>query len=81
MSTFVGLTGFFRAPKALITKLATSPGFKTEPSVALVKGGAILGFDEQVHIDLDRAHTVLTPDEARRFAAHLETIASTIELS
>jgi hypothetical protein len=40
-----------------------------EPSVALVTGGAVLGFDDQVHIDLDRAHTVLSPDEARRFAA------------
>ena len=26
-----------------------------EPSVALVTGGAVLGFDDQVHIDLDRA--------------------------
>lgn len=76
----MGLTGFFQTPKALVKKLATSTVLKTEPNVALVKGGAILGFDEQVHIDLDRAHTVLSPDEARRFAAHLETIASTIEL-
>jgi hypothetical protein len=49
-----------------------------EPSVALVTGGAVLGFDDQVHIDLDRAHTVLSPDEARRFAAELKRIADAI---
>ena len=41
-----------------------------EPSVALVTGG----FDDQVHIDLDRVHTVHSPDEARRFAAELNAI-------
>jgi hypothetical protein len=50
-----------------------------EPSVALVTGGAVLGFDDQVHIDLDRAHTVLSPDEARRFAAELKRIADAID--
>ena len=35
-----------------------------EPSVALVVGGALLGIDDQVHIDLDRSHTVLSPDDA-----------------
>ena len=50
-----------------------------EPSVALVTGGAVLGFDDQVHIDLDRAHTVLSPDEARRFAADLKRIADAID--
>lgn len=52
---------------------------KSEPSVALVTGGAILGFDNQIHLDLDRAHTLLSPDEARRFAIRLETIAATID--
>jgi hypothetical protein len=36
-------------------------------------------FDDQVHIDLDRAHTVLSPDEARRFAAELKRIADVID--
>jgi hypothetical protein len=31
-----------------------------------------------VHIDLDRAHTVLSPDEARGFAAELKRIADAI---
>jgi hypothetical protein len=50
-----------------------------EHSVALVTGGAVLGFDDQVHIDLDRPHTVLSPDEARQFAAELKRIADVID--
>ena len=48
-------------------------------SVTLVAGGALLGFDDQVHIDLDRSHTVLSPDEARQFSAELKRIADEIE--
>ncbi len=48
-------------------------------SVTLVAGGAVLGFDDQVHIDLDRSHTVLSPDEARQFSAELKRIADEIE--
>ena len=51
----------------------------TKESVALVAGGAILGFDDRIHIDLDRSHTVLTPDEARQFSAELKKIADEIE--
>ncbi len=47
--------------------------------VALVAGGAILGFDGHVHIDLDRSHTVLSPDEARRVAIELKKIADAID--
>ena len=50
-----------------------------EYSVALVAGGAVLGFDHQVHIDLDRAHTVLSPGDARLFAAELKKIADVID--
>jgi len=50
-----------------------------EYSVALVAGGAVLGFDHEVHIDLDRAHTVLSPDDARLFAAELKKIADVID--
>jgi hypothetical protein len=50
-----------------------------EYSVALVAGGAVLGFDDQVHIDLDCAHKVLTPDEARQFSAELKRIADAID--
>ena len=45
------------------------------PVVMLVPGGAVLGFDDQVHIDLDRSHTVLSPSDARYFAAELKRIA------
>jgi hypothetical protein len=50
-----------------------------EYSVALVAGGAVLGFDDQVHIDLDRSHTVLSPDDARQFSAELKRIADVID--
>jgi hypothetical protein len=32
-----------------------------------------------VHIDLDRSHTVLSPDEARQFANELKRIADVID--
>ena len=48
-------------------------------SVTLVAGGALLGFDDQIHIDLDRSHTVLSPDEARQFSSELKRIADEIE--
>ena len=48
-------------------------------SVTLVAGGALLGFDDQIHIDLDRTHTVLSPDEARQFSSELKRIADEIE--
>ena len=47
--------------------------------VALVPGGAILGIDEYVHIDLEHSHTVLSPDEARRVASKLKKIADLID--
>jgi hypothetical protein len=47
--------------------------------VALVTGGAILGFDDRVHIDLDCAHTALSPDDARQFADELKRIANVID--
>jgi hypothetical protein len=63
----------------LESSFMTTNELNLEPCVAVVTGGAILGFDDQVHIDLDRAHTVLTPDEARRFAAELKRIADTLD--
>jgi hypothetical protein len=63
---------FPQAQKIPETNFVTA---RRQPSVALVTGGAILGFDGQVHIDLDCAHTVLSPDEARHFAAKLKRIA------
>ncbi len=47
--------------------------------VALIEGGAILGFDDHVHIDLERSHTVLSPDQARRVAVELKKIANLID--
>jgi hypothetical protein len=70
---------FRRPQKMLETIFMTTLDLTPEPSVALVTGGAVLGFDAQVHIDLDRAHTVLSPDEARRFAAELKRIADAID--
>jgi hypothetical protein len=61
------------------TNFAPANDATLEPWVALVTGGAVLGFDGGVHIDLDRAHTVLSPDDARRFAAGLKQIADMID--
>ena len=69
----------WRAQKMLETIFVTASDLKPEHSIALVSGGPILGFDDQVHIDLNRAHTVLSPDEARRFAAELKRIANVID--
>jgi hypothetical protein len=66
---------FPQAQKIPETNFVTASNLTPEPSVPLVTGGAILGFDGQVHIGLDCAHTVLSPDEARHFAAKLNRIA------
>jgi hypothetical protein len=51
-----------------------------KPIVMLVPGGAVLGIDDLVHIDLDRSHTVLSPSDARHFAAELKRIADAVDL-
>ena len=79
MNAILEPAAFRRAQKMLETIFVTASDLKPEHSVALVSGGAILGFDDQVHIDLNRAHTVLSPDEARRFAAELKIIADVID--
>jgi hypothetical protein len=50
-----------------------------DPVVMLVPGGAVLGFDDLVHIDLDRSHTVLSASGARHFAAELIRVADTVD--
>jgi hypothetical protein len=72
MNAILELDAFRRAQK-------TPSDLKPEANVALVTGGALLGFDDQVHIDLNRTHTVLSPDEARQFAAALKRIADAID--
>jgi hypothetical protein len=54
---------------------------KPDCCVALITGGAVLGFDHRVHIDLDRSHTVLSPNDARQFAAEIKRIADVIDPS
>jgi len=71
---------FRRGQKMLETIFVTASDLKPEPNVALVTGGAILGFDDRVHIDLNHAHTVLSPEEARRFAAELKRMADAIDI-
>jgi hypothetical protein len=63
----------------LETNLTTANDLTHDHCVALVTGGAVLGFDDRVHIDLDRSHTVLSTDEARRFALELKRIADMID--
>ena len=58
--------------------IASRKGY-ADQCVALVSGGAVLGFDDEVHIDLDRSHIVLSPDEARQFSDELKRIADTID--
>jgi hypothetical protein len=70
---------FRRPQKMLESNFMTARDLTPEPCVALVTGGAIIGFDDQVHIDLDRSHTVLSPDEARRFATEVKCIADAID--
>jgi hypothetical protein len=53
----------------LETNFMTALDLKPEASVSLVAGGAVLAVDDRVHLDLDRSHTVLSPNEARQFAA------------
>ena len=79
MNAILEPAAYRQAQKMLETIFVTASDLKPEHSVALVSGGAILGFDDQVHIDLNRAHTVLSPDEARRFAAELKRIADVID--
>ncbi len=68
------------ALSAYFTYLITARQNNTaDHCVALVIGGAILGFDDLVHIDLDRSHTVLSPNDARQFAAELKRIADVID--
>jgi hypothetical protein len=81
MDAILEPAAFRRAQKMLETILVTASDLKPECSVALVTGGAILGFDDRVHIDLDFAHKVLTPDEARQFADELKRIADAIDPS
>jgi hypothetical protein len=70
---------FRRPSKGRETNCVTSNELISEPSVALVTGGAVMGFDNQVHIDLDCAHTVLTAEQARQFAAKLKRIAAAMD--
>lgn len=63
----------------LETIFVAATDLRPESSVTLVTGGALLGFDDQVHIDLDRAHTVLSPNEARQFAAQLIRMADAMD--
>jgi hypothetical protein len=70
---------FRQAQKRPKINCVASNDLISEPSVALVTGGAVIGFDNQVHIDLDCAHTVLSPDQARQFAAKLKRIAAAID--
>jgi hypothetical protein len=79
MKVILEPAAFRRAQTTLETILLTASDLKPEPNVALVTGGAILGFDDRVHIDLNCAHTVLSPDEARRFAAELKRISDMID--
>ena len=79
MKVILEPAAFRRAQTTLETILLTASDLKPEPNVALVTGGATLGFDDRVHIDLNRAHTVLSPDEARRFAAELKRISDMID--
>jgi len=67
---------FRRLQNILETNFMTALDMKPESSVSLVAGGAVLAV---VHIDLGRSHTVLSPNEARQFAAELKRIADMID--
>jgi hypothetical protein len=79
MNAILEFAAFRRERKIVEENFVTASDLKPEPCVALVTGGAVLGFDDRVHIDLDRAHTVLSLDEARQFAAELNRIADAID--
>jgi hypothetical protein len=79
MGVILEPAAFRREQKISETNCTTAGDLTPEPSVALVTGGAVIGFDNRVHIDLDRSHTVLSPDEARQFAAKLKRIAAAID--
>ena len=70
---------FRRLQNILETNFMTALDMKPESSVSLVAGGAVLAVDDQVHIDLGRSHTVLSPNGARHFAAELKRIADMID--
>ena len=72
MNAILEFAAFRRERKIVEENFVTASDLKPEPCVALVTGGAVLGFDDRVYIDLDRAHTVLSLDEARQFAAELK---------
>ncbi len=79
MNAILEFADFRRERKIVEENFVTASDLKPEPCVALVTRGAVLGFDDRVHIDLDRAHTVLSLDEARQFAAELKRIADAID--
>jgi hypothetical protein len=79
METILEFPVVRQAQNILGTNFKSASYLTPEPCVALVTGGAVLGFDDQVHIDLDCAHTVLSPAEARYFAAELKRIADAID--
>jgi hypothetical protein len=79
MSKNLAHAAFHLSHDRLETSFIPANDAPPEPRVALVAGGAVLGFDGGVHIDLDRAHTVLSPDDARQFAAGLKQIADMID--
>ena len=79
MNNILEFAVFQRPQTMLQTNFIPASDLRREPSVALVTGGAVLGFDDQVHIDLDRTHTILSPNQARQFAAELKRIADGID--
>lgn len=79
MNAILEFAAFRRERKIVEENFVTASDLMPEPCVALVTGSAVLGFDDRVHIDLDRAHTVLSLDEARQFAAELKRIADAID--
>jgi hypothetical protein len=79
MKNILEFAVFRRPQNMLVTNFMTALDLKPELSVSLVAGGAVLAVDDQLHIDLDRSHTVLSPNEARQFAAELKRIADVID--
>ena len=79
MKNILEFAVFRRPQKMRETNFMTALDLTPKPSVALVTGGAVLGIDDRVHIDLNRSHTVLSPNDARQFAAELKRIADVID--